>query len=66
MKKSSIGEPQYVKLSDSHMIRTERDVVTPLKPISYKRYVNDIYNLIAILYLNSYIKLAVKSNPKNF
>ena len=39
----SMGGPLSVTLADIHMIRTEKDIVTPLKPIFYKRFVDDIY-----------------------
>ena len=58
------------------MIRTEKDIVTPLKPISYKRFVDDIYNrrkkgIHDELYerCNNYhpnIKLTVEINPNKF
>ena len=40
----SVRGPLSVTLADIHMIRTEKDIVTPLKPIFYKRFVDDIYN----------------------
>ena len=40
----SMGRPLSVTLTDIHMIRIERDIVTLLKPIFYKRLVDDIYN----------------------
>ena len=58
------------------MIRTEKDIVTPLKPIFYKRFVDDIYNrrkksIHDKLYerLNNYhpnIKLTVEINLDKF
>ena len=39
-----MGRPLSVTLTDIHMIRIERDIVTLLKPIFYKRLVDDIYN----------------------
>ena len=39
-----MGESLSVTLADIHMIRTEKDIVTPLQPIFYKRFVDDIYN----------------------
>ena len=39
----SMGGPLSVTLADIHMIRTENDVVKLLKPLFYKRYVDDIY-----------------------
>ena len=40
-----MGGPLSVTLADIQMIRTEEDVVTPLKPIFYKRFVDDVYNI---------------------
>ena len=40
-----MGGPLFVTLADIHMIRTEEDVVTPLKSIFYKRFVDDSYNI---------------------
>ena len=37
-----MGGPLSVTLADIHMIRTEKDIATALKPIFYKRFV-DIY-----------------------
>ena len=57
------------------MIRTEKDIVAPLKPIFYKRFVDDIYKRrkkgIYNLYerLNNYhpnIKLTIEINPNKF
>ena len=65
-----------VTLADVHMIRTEKDIVTLLKPIFYKRFVDSIYNrrkkvIHDKLYekLNNYppnIKLTVEINPNKF
>ena len=72
----SMGGPLSVTLADIHMIRTEKDIVTPLKPIFYKRFVDDIYhrrkkgthdNLHERL--NNYhpnIKLTIEINPNLF
>ena len=56
-----MGGPLSVILADIQMIRTENDVVKPLKPPFYKRYVDEIYirhetNCIHKLYheLNNY------------
>ena len=38
----TMGGPLSVVLSDIHMIRTENEVVKPLKPKFYQRYVDDI------------------------
>ena len=71
-----MGGPLSVTLADIHLIRTENDVVKPLKPLFYKRYVDDIYsrrkkNCTDQLYheLNNYhpnINLTIEINPKNF
>ena len=71
-----MGGPLSVILADIHMIRTEKDIVPPLKPIFYKRFVDDIYNrrkkgIHDNLYerVNNYhpnIKLTVEINPKKF
>ena len=39
----SIGRPLLVTLADIHMIRTENDVVKPLKSFFYKRFVDGMY-----------------------
>ena len=39
-----MGGPLSITLADIHLIRTENDVVKPLKPLFYKRYVDDIYS----------------------
>ena len=39
-----MGGSLSVTWADIRMIRTEKDTVTPLKPIFYKRFVDDIYN----------------------
>ena len=72
----SMGGPLSVTLADIHMIRTEKDIVTPLKPIFYKRFVDDIYNrrkkgIHEKLYervINYYpnIKLTIEINPNKF
>ena len=71
-----MGGPLSVTLADIHLIRTENDVVKPLKPLFYKRYVDDIYsrckkNCTDQLYheLNNYhpnINLTIEINPKKF
>ena len=38
-----MGGPLSVTLADIHMIRTEKDIAAALKPIFYKRFVDDIY-----------------------
>ena len=72
----SMGGPLSVILADLHMIRTENDAVKPLKPLFYKRYVDDIYsrrkkNCADLLYheLNNYhpnINLTIEIDPKKF
>ena len=71
-----MGATLSVTLADVHMIRTEKDIVTLLKPIFYKRFVDSIYNrrkkvIHDKLYekLNNYppnIKLTVEINPNKF
>ena len=39
-----MGCPLSVTLAGIHMIRIETDVMVPIRPIFYKRYVDDIYN----------------------
>ena len=68
--------PLSVTLADIHLIRTEKNIVTPLKPIFYKRCVDDIHNrrknsIHDDLYerLNNYhpnIKLTIQINPNKF
>ena len=72
----TMGGPLSVTLSDIHMIRMETDVVVPIRPIFYKRYVDDIYNrrqknTCDVLYnaINNYhpkIKLTIETNPQRF
>ena len=71
-----MGGPLSVTLADIHMIRTEKDIVTPLKSIFCKRFVDDINNkrekgIHDKLYerLDNYhpnIKLTVEINPNKF
>ena len=71
----SMGGPLSVTLADIHMIRTEKDIVTLLKPIFYKRF-EDIYNrrkkgIHDMLHerLHNYhpnIKLTIEINPNKF
>ena len=71
-----MGGPLSVTLADIHMIRTKNDVVKPLKPLFYKRYLDYIYsrrkkNCTDQLYheLNNYhpnINLTIEINPKKF
>ena len=71
-----MGGSISVVFSDIYMCKIEEDVVKPLKPIFYKRYVNDRYvkrkcNEADTLFdaLNSYhpnIKFTLEQNPKKF
>ena len=72
----TMGGPLSVTLSDIHKIRMETDAVVPIRPIFYKRYVDDIYirrqkNTCNVLYnaINNYnpkIKLTIETNPQRF
>ena len=71
-----MGGPISVVFSDIYMCKMEEDVVNPLKPIFYKRYVDDTYvkrerNESDTLFdaLNSYhpnIKFTLEQNQKRF
>ena len=71
-----MGGPYSLTLADIHMIRRENNVVKPLNPPFYKRYVDDMYNrrkknCVDGLYnkLNNYhpnIKLTIETNPSKF
>ena len=68
--------PLSATLADTHVIQTENHVVKPMKPLFYKRYVDDIYrhhkkNYIDHLYheLSHYhpnINLTIEINPNKF
>ena len=71
-----IGCPISVVFSDIYMCKMEEDVVKPLKPLFYKRYVDDTYvkrkrneaDTLSVA-LNSYhpnIKFTLEQNPKKF
>ena len=72
----TMGGPLSVTFSDIFMIKMENDIVIPMKPIFYRRYVDDIYsrrkkNIGDSLFkaLNSYhknIKLTIEINPIKF
>ena len=72
----TMGGPLFVTLADIHMIRVKNDVMVPIRPIFYKRYVVDIYNrrqknAVDKLYggLNIYhpkVKLTIETNPLRF
>ena len=71
-----MGGPMSVVFADIYMCKMEDDVIAPLKPIFYKRYVDDTYvrrkkNTTDELFekLNTYhdnIRLTIKENPTNF
>ena len=72
-----MGDPLFVvTLADIHMIRVKNDVMVPIRPIFYKRYVDDIYNrrqknAVDKLYggLTIYhpkVKLTIETNPLRF
>ena len=71
-----MGGPISVVFADIYMCKMEDDVVTALKPIFYKRYVDDTYvrrkkNTTDELFekLNTYhdnIKLTIEENPTKF
>ena len=72
----TMGGPLSVTFSDIFMIKMENDIVIPMKPIFYCRYVDDIYsrrkkNIEDSLFkaLNSYhknINLTIEINPIKF
>ena len=41
----TMSGPLSVTLADIHVIRMVTDAVVPIRPIFYKQYVGDIYNL---------------------
>ena len=65
-----------VTFSDVYMVKLENDIVVPLKPKFYRRYVDDMFNRrkvntkdILFESLNNYhpqIKLTIETNPKKF
>ena len=71
-----MGGPISVVFSGIYMCKMESDVLKPLKPIFYKRYMDDTYikrklNEVNTLFdaLNSYhpnIKFTLEQNPKKF
>ena len=72
----AMGSPLSVILADIHMVRTENEVVKPLNPPFYKRFVDDIYSRrnksqqdVLFEALNNFhpnIKLTVEVNPEKF
>ena len=71
-----MGGPISLVFADIYMCKMEDDVVAPVKPIFYKRYVDDTYvrrkkNTTDELFekLNTYhdnIKLTIEENPTKF
>ena len=71
-----MGGPLSVTLSDIHTIRMETDVVVPIRPIYFKRQIDDIYNRrqkntndMLCDTLSNYhpkIKLTIDTNPQRF
>ena len=72
----AMGGPLSVILADIHMVRTENEVVKPLNPPFYKRFVDDIYRRrnksqqdVLFEALNNFhpnIKLTIEVNPEKF
>ena len=68
-----MGGQLSVTLADIHMVRIDTNIVVPIRPIFYKRYVDDVYNrrqknTVDKLYngLNNYhpkVKLTIETNP---
>ena len=71
-----MGGPLSVILADMHMVRTKNEVVKPLNPPFYKRFVDDIYSRrnksqqdVLFEALNNFhpnIKLTIEVNPEKF
>ena len=71
-----MGRPLSVILADIHMVRTKNEVVKPMNPPFYKRFVDDIYSRrnksqqdVLFEDLNNFhpnIKLAIDVNPERF
>ena len=72
----TMGGLLSVTFSDIYMTKMENDIVTPTKPIFYRKFVDDIYNRrkkgendMLFDRLNSYhpkIKLTLELNPSKF
>ena len=72
----AMGGPLSVILADIHMVRNENEVVKPLNPPFYKRFVDDIYSRrnksqqdVLFEALNNFhpnIKLTIEINPEKF
>ena len=72
---SPLGGPISVVFEDIYMCKMEDDVVAPLRPIFYKRYIDDTYVRKKITIdelfemLNTYhdnIKITIEENPTKF
>ena len=71
-----MGGPLSVTFAEIHMVNMENDIVIPLKPIFYRRFVDDIINcrkknvLDELFFkLNNYqrnIKLTIEISPTKF
>ena len=68
----TMGGPLTVTQADIHMIRMETDIVVPVRPIFYKRYMDDIKNHCQknttdkiIWWVNNHpkVKLTLETNP---
>ena len=72
----AMGGPLSIKLADIHMVRTENEVVKPMNPPFYKRFVDDIYSrrnkfqqdvlFEALNDFHPYRKLTIEVNPEKF
>ena len=72
----AMGGPLSVILADIHMVRTENELVKPMNPPFYKRFVDDIYSKrnksqkdVLFEALNNFhpnIKLTIEVNPVKF
>ena len=71
----TMGGPLSVTFSDIYMVKMENDVVTPSKPIFYRRFVDDIYtrqklgdNVLFDQLNNDHpkMKLTLEVNPSKF
>ena len=54
-----MGGQLSVTLADIHMIRNEKNIVTPLKSIFCKRFVDDIYTKRRKVSMISYMKVLI-------
>ena len=71
-----MSDPSSVILADIHMVRTENNIVKPMNPPFYKRFVDDIYSKrnqsqqdVLFEALNNFhpnINLSIEINPEKF